>query len=73
MERVLIKNLEENELSKISGMIKTIRNTKYMIFIKLKDRTGYIQVSVDKIKEYQQKHLKFNLEEKLKKEILQIL
>ena len=51
MERVLIKNLEENELSKISGMIKTIRNTKYMIFIKLKDRTGYIQVSVDKIKE----------------------
>lgn len=51
MERTLIKNLEENELSKISGMIKTIRNTKYMIFIKLKDRTGYIQVSVDKIKE----------------------
>ena len=51
MERILIKNLEENELSKISGMIKTIRNTKYMIFIKLKDRTGYIQVSVDKIKE----------------------
>ena len=51
MKRVLIKNLEENELSKISGMIKTIRNTKYMIFIKLKDRTGYIQVSVDKIKE----------------------
>ena len=51
MERVLIKNLEENELSKISGMIKIIRNTKYMIFIKLKDRTGYIQVSVDKIKE----------------------
>ena len=36
MERVLIKNLEENDLSKISGMIKTIRNTKYMIFIKLK-------------------------------------
>lgn len=51
MERVLIKNLEENELVKISGMIKTIRNTKYMIFIKLKDRSGYIQVSVDKIKE----------------------
>ena len=51
MERTLIKNLEENELSKISGMIKTIRNTKYMIFIKLKDRTGHIQVSVDKIKE----------------------
>ena len=51
MERVLIKNLEANETAKISGMIKTIRNTKYMIFIKLKDRSGYIQVSVDKIKE----------------------
>ena len=51
MKRVLINELEEKEYSKISGMIKTIRNTKYMIFIKLKDRSGYIQVSIDKIKE----------------------
>ena len=51
MKRVLIKDLEEKENVKISGMIKTIRNTKYMIFIKLKDRSGYIQVSIDKVKE----------------------
>ena len=48
MERTLIKNLEENKISEIRGMIKTVRNTKYMIFIMIKDRSSFIQVSIDK-------------------------
>ncbi|MBE6156723.1 MAG: aspartate--tRNA(Asn) ligase [Firmicutes bacterium] len=48
MERSLIKNLEENKLSKISGVVSKIRDTKYMVFIMLKDRSSFIQVSIDK-------------------------
>ena len=48
MKRILIKSLEENVESEISGFIKTIRDTKYMIFIVLEDRSGEIQVSIDK-------------------------
>lgn len=48
MKRVLINNLTENEVSKISGWATTIRDTKYMIFIILKDASGTIQVSIDK-------------------------
>ena len=48
MKRVLIKELKENETSKISGWIDTIRDTKYMIFIMLHDRSGKIQVSIEK-------------------------
>lgn len=50
MKRTLINNLIENEESKISGWAKTIRNTKYMYFIILEDRSGSIQVSIDKEK-----------------------
>ena len=48
MNRTLINNLIENENSKISGWAKKVRDTKYMIFIILEDRSGFIQVSVDK-------------------------
>ncbi len=48
MERCLIKNLKENETSNIRGMVFKVRDTKYMVFIMLKDRSGYIQVSIDK-------------------------
>ena len=48
MKRILINNLVENEEVKISGWAKKIRNTKYMIFIILKDMSGQIQVSIDK-------------------------
>ena len=48
MERSLIKNLEENVISKISGMVSKVRDTKYMVFIMLKDRSSFIQVSIDK-------------------------
>ena len=48
MERTLINKLKENEISKISGWAKKIRNTKYMYFIILEDRSGSIQVSIEK-------------------------
>lgn len=48
MKRTLINKLKENELSKISGWAKKIRNTKYMYFIILEDRSGSIQVSIEK-------------------------
>lgn len=51
MQRILIKNLKENENVKISGMIEKVRNTKYMVFIVLKDRSSHIQVSIDKVNE----------------------
>ena len=46
--RTLIKNLEEENVSTIRGWAKKIRNTKYMIFVVLSDRSGSIQVSIDK-------------------------
>jgi aspartyl-tRNA synthetase len=48
MKRVLINELNENEEARISGFASKIRDTKYMIFVILKDRTGSIQVSIDK-------------------------
>ena len=50
MERILIEKLMENEPSRISGWAQKIRDTKYMIFVILEDRTGSIQVSIDKEK-----------------------
>lgn len=48
MKRTQIINLEENKACKISGFATKIRDTKYMVFIILKDITGFIQVSIDK-------------------------
>ena len=48
MKRTLLKNLKENEETKIAGFIEKIRDTKYMLFVIVKDRTGFIQVSLDK-------------------------
>ena len=48
MERTLIKNLEEEKESLIQGHINKIRDTKYMYFIMLEDRSGFIQVSIEK-------------------------
>ena len=48
MKRTLINELKENEETKISGFATKIRDTKYMIFVVLRDRTGFIQVSIDK-------------------------
>ena len=46
--RTLIYNLKENEETKISGFVEKIRDTKYMVFIILKDISGSIQVSIEK-------------------------
>ena len=48
MKRVLINDLKENEDTRISGMIRKVRDTKYMVFIVVEDRSGHIQVSIDK-------------------------
>lgn len=48
MERTLIKNLEENKTSEIRGMVSKVRDTKYMVFIMVKDASSFIQVSIDK-------------------------
>lgn len=50
MLRIKINELKENQLSKISGFVEKIRDTRYMIFVVLKDITGKIQVSIDKEK-----------------------
>ena len=48
MKRTLLKDLIPNEETKIAGFIERIRDTKYMLFVIVKDRTGFIQVSLDK-------------------------
>lgn len=48
MKRTLIKDLAEQNISQIQGWAEKIRDTKYMIFIILKDQSGKIQVSIDK-------------------------
>lgn len=48
MKRELIARLQPETQSKISGWIETIRDTKYMVFIMIQDRSGKVQVSVDK-------------------------
>jgi len=48
MKRTLIKELEEEKESIIRGHINKIRDTKYMFFIILEDRSGSIQVSIEK-------------------------
>ena len=48
MKRTLIKELEEEKESIIKGHITKIRDTKYMFFIILEDRSGSIQLSIEK-------------------------
>jgi len=48
MKRSLIKDLEENKISEIRGMVSKVRDTKYMVFIMLKDASSFIQISIDK-------------------------
>ena len=46
--RTRIKFLEENVNTNISGLVEKVRDTKYMVFIVVKDITGHIQVSIEK-------------------------
>ena len=66
--RTLINDLEENKVSTISGYASKIRNTKYMIFVMLHDRSGKIQVSIDKAA---QEALAKELEDVLKDSIIE--
>ena len=43
--RTRINELKENESTNISGLIEKIRDTKYMVFIVLKDITGHITLT----------------------------
>lgn len=46
--RTYIAELKENESTKIAGFVTKVRDTKYMVFLMLKDVTGEIQVSFSK-------------------------
>lgn len=50
MNRVLINELEFNKPCTIKGWIEKIRDSKYMIFLVVKDITGKIQVTIEKEK-----------------------
>ena len=41
--RTRINELEENTSCQISGCVEKVRNTKYMVFMILRDVTGHIQ------------------------------
>ena len=46
--RTKINELKENEIATISGLVDKIRDTKYMVFVVIKDITSHIQVSIEK-------------------------
>ncbi|MCR5553892.1 MAG: aspartate--tRNA(Asn) ligase [bacterium] len=48
MKRSLIDSLKENKVSKISGFVDKVRDTRYMVFVMLRDTSAFIQVSLDK-------------------------
>lgn len=51
IKRINISHLKENAESKISGFVEKLRDTRYMVFVILRDITGKIQVSIDKEKQ----------------------
>lgn len=51
MERTKINNLQENQSAKIEGFVERVRDTRYMVFVILKDISGKIQISIDKEKD----------------------
>lgn len=48
MERTLIEELKLEEETKIAGFVENLRDTRYMVFVILRDISGKIQVSIDK-------------------------
>ena len=51
MKREYIENLKENKNTKISGFVEKVRDTRYMVFVVIRDITGRIQISIDKEKQ----------------------
>ena len=48
MKRMLIQQAPLNEPVKIEGFIEHIRNTRYMAFLVVRDRSGSVQVTIEK-------------------------
>ncbi|MBO4412585.1 MAG: aspartate--tRNA(Asn) ligase [Clostridia bacterium] len=48
MKRTLIEELEIEKQTKIAGFVENLRDTRYMVFVILRDISGKIQVSIDK-------------------------
>lgn len=46
--RIKISELQENNKCSISGCVEKVRDTKYMVFLVLRDTSGHIQVSIEK-------------------------
>lgn len=51
MKRKYIKELKAGERSKISGWVDKIREQKTMVFVVLRDRTGKVQITIEKDKQ----------------------
>ena len=48
MERIRLDEMEFDKPCKIGGFVEKLRDTKYMVFVILKDISGEVQVSIDK-------------------------
>ena len=46
--RVRISDLENDKVCTISGLVDKVRDTKYMLFVVVKDNSNHIQVSIEK-------------------------
>ena len=45
MNRIYINKLENNQVAKIAGYVESIRDTKKMFFLVLRDVTGFVQIT----------------------------
>ncbi len=50
MKRTMINEIIPTTEIKISGWVERVRDSKYMIFLVVKDKTGHIQVTIEKEK-----------------------
>lgn len=48
MERTAIKNLQPGLAVRIQGFVENIRNTRAMMFLVIRDRTGKVQITIEK-------------------------
>lgn len=48
MNRIYINKLENNKVVKVAGYVESIRDTKKMFFLVLRDVTGYVQITIIK-------------------------
>ncbi|MBO4383814.1 MAG: aspartate--tRNA(Asn) ligase [Clostridia bacterium] len=48
MDRIPVKNAPDGEYVRVGGFVENLRNKRYMAFIVLRDRSGKLQLTVDK-------------------------